>query len=148
MAERGFGMQFHYRKKDGGDYTALGEITDITPPAISRDLIETTNHSSNVKSYLGGLVDYGEVSVTVNYDPDGTDDVGLRSLATGGTYDSGGVSENPANYDFKVTYSDAGNTVESFNGIVTGFETSSPIDAQLTATITIKVSGAVAYSNS
>jgi hypothetical protein len=88
------------------------------------------------------------VSVTVNYDPDGTDDVGLRSLATGGTYDSGGVSENPANYDFKVTYSDAGNTVESFNGIVTGFETSSPIDAQLTATITIKVSGAVAYSNS
>tara|TARA_R100000773_G_scaffold18445_1_gene16701 strand:- start:12283 stop:12720 length:438 start_codon:yes stop_codon:yes gene_type:complete len=145
MAERGFGMKFHYRK-DGGTFAELGEITDITPPAISRDLIETTNHGSNVKSYLGGLVDYGEVSVTVNYDPDGTDDIGLRGLATGGTYDSGSASENPANYEFKVTYADAGATVETFNGIVTGFETSSPIDAQLTATITIKVSGAVSYS--
>ena len=145
MAERAFGMQFSYAKS-GGSHQALGEITDITPPSISRDLIETTNHSSNIKSYLGGLVDYGEVSVTVNYDPDGTDDVGLRTLATGGTYDSGDASSNPANYEFKITYADAGATVETFDGIVTGFETSAPIDGQLSATITIKVSGAVVYS--
>ena len=146
MAERAYGMQLSYAKS-GGSHSALGEITAITPPSISRDLIETTNHgSSGIKTYLGGLVDYGEVSVTVNYDPDGTDDVGLRTLATGGVYDSGSASENPANYEFKITYADAGATVETFNGIVTGFETSAPIDGQLTATITIKVSGSVTYS--
>ena len=70
----------------------------------------------------------------------------MRTLATGGVFDGGGVSENPANYVFIITYADAGATVETFNGIVTGFETSTPIDGQLSATITIKVSGAVSYS--
>ena len=146
MAERAFGMQFHYRQASGSDsdYVALGEITDITPPSISRDLIETSSHASNVKTYLGGLVDFGEVSITVNYDPDGSDDEGLRNLASGTQHASGGDTAVPTNYLFKVTY--ASSTVETFNGIVTGFETSTPLDGQVCATITVKVSGSVTYS--
>tara|TARA_R100001086_G_C11763177_1_gene238658 strand:- start:111 stop:548 length:438 start_codon:yes stop_codon:yes gene_type:complete len=145
MAEGAFGMKLSY-KKDGGVYAELGEITEITPPAITRDLIETTSHASQNKTYLGGLVDFGEVSCTFNYDPDGTDDVAFRDLAGGGTTDGGGISANPANYSFKIEYNDAGDTTEEFNGIVTGFETSTPIDGQISATVTIKVSGSVTYA--
>jgi hypothetical protein len=145
MAKRGFGMQLGYRK-DGGSFAQVGEITDITPPSMSRDLIETTNHSSQVKSYLGGLIDFGELSLTVNYDPDLANHEGLRGLARGDAHDGGGDASNPANYQFQITYGSDVTHVETFNGIVVGFETSAPIDGQLSATITIKVSGSITIS--
>ena len=138
MAEGAYGIQFEYSSNDGGAYTALGEITDLTPPSITKDTIETTHHgSSGIKSYIGGLVDFGEVSVTVNYDPDGTDDIAIRNLAKT-------ANETVGTKQYRITY--ASGSTEIFDAIVTGFEQEAPIDGKLSATFTLKVTGAVTYS--
>lgn len=138
MAETAYGITFA-TSSDGSTYTSLGELTDITPPSITKDVIETTNHgSSGTKTYIGGLVDFGEASVTINYDPDGADDTAVRDLAK--------TSGDSATQYFKITYADAGTNTEIWQGLVTSFEQETPIDGQLSATFTIKVSGAITYS--
>tara|TARA_Y100000004_G_scaffold194468_1_gene259130 strand:+ start:258 stop:686 length:429 start_codon:yes stop_codon:yes gene_type:complete len=140
MADKGYGVKFYIKSSSESisDFTEIGEITDITPPSITKDTIETTSHgSSQVKTYIGGLIDFGEVSVTVNYDPDGATITKFRNLAK--LAGDGGTDS-----DFKVEYPDS--STEEFSGIVTGFEQSAPMDGVLSATFTIKVTGSITYS--
>lgn len=146
MADIAYGVKFEYSSDSGSNYTALGEITDISPPSVSKDVIETTSHGSGgVKTYIGGLVDYGEVSITVNYDPDGTTNDAIRDLAVE-------AHETVGNKLYKISYNDgtigdySDSSTETFIGIVTGFEPQAPMDGQLSATFTIKVTGTVTYS--
>lgn len=145
MAEKSHGMTFSWSTDGGSTDELVGELVDITVPSISKETIETTNHgSSGVRNYLGGLIDYGECSITVNYDVD--DDVassttnheGLRNLAAT-------AFETTTNKEFVITFPDTNSTM-TFGGIVTGFELSTPIDDVVKATYTIKVSGSVTYA--
>lgn len=134
MATGAYGIEFAYAE-NGTDFTAVGELVDITPPSITKDVIETTHHgSSGIKSYIGGLVDFGEVSITVNYSHDTTSQTAIRTLAATANDEAGDKR-------FKITYSDA--NTETFAGIVTGFSQESPIDDRLTATFAIKVTGTI-----
>ena len=146
MAEKSHGMTFSWSTDGGTTDELVGELVDITVPSISKETIETTNHdSSGVRDYIGGLIDYGECSITVNYDVD--DDVsssttnheGLRNLAAT-------AFETATNKEFVISFPDTPNpSTMSFGGIVTGFELSTPIDDVVKATYTIKVSGSVSY---
>tara|TARA_Y100000361_G_scaffold37821_1_gene32377 strand:- start:12808 stop:13236 length:429 start_codon:yes stop_codon:yes gene_type:complete len=139
MAEKAYGLTFSYQHGVDSTYDSLGSITDLSPPSVTKDTIEVTSHGdSGIRKYIGGLVDFGEVSITVNYDPDDTAHTNFRTLA-----ETPNDVADATNTGFKITYADTGATVLTFNGIVTGFEQEAPIDGQLSATITIKVSGAV-----
>lgn len=144
MATHSFGITFSYDADTnvGGSptYVALGEVSDITPPSISKDVIDTTHHGSTggVRTFVGGLVDNGEMSVTVNYDPATASQTALRDLAK--TANTGAVSA------FKIAYNNTDASTLEFDGIVTGFEQSTPIDDVIKATITIKVSGQITYT--
>jgi hypothetical protein len=128
------------------NFDTLGELTDISPPSVSKDVIETTNHgSSGVKSYIGGLVDFGEVSITVNYNPDDTEHTLMRNLAKAPNSTQVDSTNNDVYY-FQITYTDATPTTETFQGIVTSFEQEAPIDGQLSATFTVKITGSVTYA--
>jgi hypothetical protein len=74
------------------------------------------------------MKDGGELKMEVNYDP-----------AAHGTIFS---NLGGAPIDQKVTLSDAGAAVVAFNGIITGFQAQAPYDDKLSASVTIKVSGA------
>lgn len=141
-AEAAFGITFGYADTIDGSYTSLGEISDLTPPSITKDIIETTNHGSTngVKTYIGGLVDNGEASVTVNYDPEDAAHTAVRNLA------KTAHEATSALKFFKFTFANSGASTEAFQGIVTGFEQSAPIDDKLSATFTIKVTGEVTYT--
>ena len=139
MAEKAYGLTFAYQDADDATYHALGSITDLSPPAVTKDTIEVTSHGdSGIRTYIGGLVDFGEVSITINYDPDNAGATRFRTLA-----ETPNDSPTTANTGYKITYADTGATVLTFNGVVTGFEQNAPIDGQLSAVITIKVSGSV-----
>jgi predicted secreted protein len=137
MATQGFGIQLAY--ESSGSYVTVGEITDVTPPSFSKDTIETTHHASTggIRTFVGGLVDTGEASLEVNYGVADAGHVFLRDAA---------LAANDAPTNFKITYSDSADTTETFAAIVTGFEASSPMDDRMTATITLKVSGGIAYA--
>lgn len=111
-------------------FTPLANCTGITPPAIKRDTIEVTSHTSpeGWKEYLGGLKDGGEVKLDVNYDPRVHDDLVAEDLASG----------DPR--DYKVVF--PGTLGEwAFTAVLTGFEPDAPVDDALTASLTYQVSG-------
>ena len=147
MAIKGYGVKFSISTDDGSTYSEIGEITDLTPPSISKDTIETTSHgTSGIRTYVGGLVDFGEMSVTVNLDPDVADTgaknhVDLRALAK--TPNDDPVAST---YKFKIEYADSTASIDTFRGVVTSYEASAPIDGVLSATFTIKVSGEITYT--
>lgn len=124
---------------DGGSpevFTAVAEITDISPPSMGRDLIEVTHHASpgGYREFISGLRDGGEVSLEANWLPtDATHDqvTGLLS------YFDLNVTSN-----WQIVLPDTIATIE-FTGFLTAFEGSLNIEEQGKLSCTIKVVGPV-----
>ena len=115
--------------------TAIAEVLDISGPNLSRATIDATSHGSTGgwKEYLAGVKDGGEVSFTVQYVPtNSTHDAstGLLSLLDDTTPST-----------FSLVFPDSGSTTWTFNGWVTAFHPSAPVEGKLTAAVTIKVTG-------
>lgn len=155
MAEKSHGIKFYWSTDGGTTEYNVAELVDITVPSITKDTIEITNHASGgIREYMGGLVDFGEVSVTVNYNYEDGDagtaatdsnHRGLRALTEV-------AFDKTTDREFKIEFPDGADTnttleTQTFTGIVTGFEMETPIDDVVKATFTIKVSGSVTYSD-
>ncbi len=117
-------------------FTTIAEVTNISGPALSTDAIDTTSHDSpnNHREFIGGLKDGGEVTFDINYIPTNP----THDASTGLLADY--VARTLRN--FQLVFSDSGNTTWSFTAIVTGFEPGEPVDAQLTASVTLRITGA------
>ena len=106
------------------DVSFIAQVIGVTPPSASRESIDMTHIGTEDAKIFepADLVDWGEMSVEVIFDP-----------AT--------VPEIAGTTQYVIiTYPDA--TLFGFNAFVTGFEPSVPMDDKATATITMKVSGA------
>lgn len=115
-----------------GAVTLTG-VQSISSPQASRGTIETTNLDSTVKVFIAGLIDGGELSVTVFTSSNLSGIVTL--LGTG------------AASDCTITLPASNGTI-TFSGIVTklGPEQAAAGDNASTTTIGVKVSGAVTYT--
>ncbi|GAA2985333.1 phage tail tube protein [Streptomyces fulvorobeus] len=111
-------------------FTAIANATNISGPGLSRKTIDTTAHDSPDKymEFVGGLVDPGEVSVDVNYDPADHDTL---------VADLNDVE--PRNYQLVFPTTPA--ATWAIAAVMKGFEPTAPYDDKLTASITFKVSG-------
>lgn len=135
-----FGTQLERGTDDGSGtitYTAIGNITTVTPPATSRETIDVTAHDSPDAwmEFLGGLKDGGEASLELNYDPTEHDTL-LDEYA----------KDSPT--DYRVVFPDSAQSQWEFKAILTGFEPEAPYDDKLTASLTFKVSGKPTFSSS
>lgn len=133
QALNGFGTLF--KRGDGAGpevFTAIAEVVDITPPALSKDTFETTHHTSDdqYKEYLPGLRDAGEVSVTLNFLPGDTGQEGLLSDFNSNT-----------KRNFQIVLPDAGTETWALSGFVTGYAMTTPLNDRVTVVVTIKPSG-------
>lgn len=111
-------------------FTAIANVTDITPPGLERETLDVTSHGSpdGWREFIGGLKDGGEVEIELNYDPREHDADFKADLE----------DSEPRNY--KVVW--PGTLGEwSFKAVLTNFETSAPHDDKLSASATFKVSG-------
>lgn len=118
---------------DGADpevFTAIANVTNITPPSIEREALDVTAHDSpdQYMEFRGGLKNGGEVSLELNYDPR-EHDVPLQDQLAGG---------DPRNY--RVVWPGALGSWE-FAAVMTGFSPEAPYDDKLTAEVTFQVSG-------
>lgn len=125
-----FGTQLQRGNGAGPEvFTAIANVTDITPPGIERETIDVTTHGSpdQWREHIGGLKDGGEVSIDINYDPRVHDSL-IADLD----------DPNPRNY--KVVW--PGTLGDwAFKAILKGFEPEAPHDDKLAASLTYKVSG-------
>lgn len=120
-----------------GAFTDIAELRNITPPALTRKPIETTNQNSVDDSFVVGLMRRGELSFEIGWLPSGS----THGFASGGLVYA---FKNGTLDGYRITYPD--NSTWIFSGYVVGIAPSAPVDDGLTANVTIRPSGTMAFA--
>lgn len=123
---------------DGGGpetFTTIGEVMDIGGPAIKQRTAEVTNHQSTGgwAEHIGTILEGGEVTFAVNYQPT----LATHNATTGLLL----ALKNRVKRNFQLVFPDSGATTWSFTSLVTAFEPKEPVDGQLTADVTLMITG-------
>lgn len=115
--------------------TKIAELIEIGLPNPQVDEVEATHFESpdRTKEYIPGLTDNGEITFGINYVAGSpTDALITEAIAAGEVRDMEVVIP-------------AGTSTQTFafSGMVKGYEKNVPINDRQTATITVRVNGAV-----
>lgn len=117
------------QKWDGASqWDAIAEVTNISGPGMTRDLIEVTSLDSvgGWREFISGFRDGGTVVLSMNYTRAGLD-----------SFFADFESDDVANYEIVLP---DGTSLE-FEGLVQEFPLTIPTDSQITMEVTIKVTG-------
>jgi hypothetical protein len=107
---------------------AINNVVSFGVPSDSSDEIDVSDHSSNRRTYLGGMVDSDDMTIELIYDPEDAGQIALRD----------GVDAIAA-LAFIITLSGpSANHIHTFTALVKGFEIDLPVDGAITASCTIK----------
>lgn len=111
-------------------YETVAYVTDIQAPGLGLDALDTSQHAttSGARTAVAGLLDPGELTLDILWDPSAATHDLLIDLLTGRTSSL-----------FQITYPDA--TVDNFQGYVTGFEPGAPFDELLSGTVNLRMTG-------
>lgn len=116
-------------------FTTIAEVSNISGPNLSLETIEVTNHSSTAgwKERIGGLLDGGEVTFDLNFQP----------TATTHSYSAGLVKDmvNRTKRNFKLVFPDGSSTTWQFAALVSKFSPKAPVNGQLSASVSLMISG-------
>jgi len=125
--------------KMGATPVAIANVTGISGPSYSAETIDVTAHdsASNYREYVPSFLELGEISVDINFDPTET----THKNTTGGLLEA---FENRTNETWAIEFPD-GSSV-GFSGYVTGFELDAPFDDKLSASLTIRTTGAATWT--
>ncbi len=137
-ARIGYGASFHL--SNGTTLTEIAEVFSVSPPNPQTDDVEATHYKSlnRTREYIAGLIDPGEITIEMNYIAGSASDLLLRAAQAAGAVREAKISlpTDDGTWDFE------------FPAIVKGYEVTAPVDDRMTATITLRVAGAVTESAS
>lgn len=131
MAFSGVGTKLE-RSDDGGTtWTEIGEVKTIKGPSMSRETLDSTSLATTggYRTFITGFRDGGTLTFTVNFT-----NAGYSAMKAD--------FESDTEVQYRVTLSDSGPTVISFNGLVTECPITIP-EGIVTFDTTIKISGEV-----
>ena len=121
-------------------FVDVGQVRDISGPSMTQDAVEVTARDTNKwRAFTPGLRDGGEVTFDLIYDPDLTSHSATNATTGLVNFLLTGTAKT-----FRLIMSDT--NFFSFSGIVTAFTPESPLEDAMTASCTIKVTGAVSYN--
>lgn len=117
--------------------TEIGQLRNISGPGVTANDVDTTtlDSSSNFRTFSAGLMDPGEVSFSVVYDPGNTMHkrlayyMGQRLAKT-----------------FTVYYASSTGDTDAFSAYVKSMGREIPLDDVISCDYTLKVSGKPAYT--
>ena len=117
-------------------YTAIAQVTSITPVGQERALIDVTNLDSAAREYMKAIKDGQEINIEAQYDPDDTGHSGLRTDLNAET------SRN-----VRVTFTDSPAQTVTFAAMVTNWSiVDISIDNVLTLNVTLKPTGDLTFA--
>jgi hypothetical protein len=96
-------------------------------------MYETTHLQSEAKEKKIGLMDEGQLTLSINWEPSDTGQQAARDARAARTEKS-----------FRLTYTD--NSTATFDGYVMGMSSSGGVDNKVSGSITIEISGPVEYA--
>lgn len=134
--EVGIGLGAEFWLDSAGDVlTQLAEIISVGLPNSQIEDVEATHMASanRRREYIAGLIDDGEGTIEMNYVPGSATDILIRAALTDGV-----------TRDYKAVLPVADGSTWEVTGdcIVKGYERSAPIDDRMTATLTVRFTGA------
>lgn len=123
---------------NGGTYSTVAFVRDVSGPNLSLDTIEVTTHASTGgwREFIPGLLDGGDVTLDLFLDVASAtqgNSTGILSEITGRTVEG-----------FRITWPDASTAV--FNALVTSWQPGAVVDGAMTGSVTLKVTGAVTFA--
>lgn len=123
---------------------AVGEILSMNVDGMTLNPVEITTITDRFRKFTPGLIDSGSISLEVNLDPDDAQQATIIDQldVTAGT-------TAPVNLSWLVEFGSTANKGATMSGIgmVTNFSVKASLDAAVTASITIKWSGAVTFTD-
>lgn len=124
----GAGTTFN-RSDDGTTYAQVTKVLDLTPPGMTRGSSEKSylESATNSKSYEPGMIDPGEMEVTLEFDKADPAQIALKA-----------DFNTKANFFYKIIYPD--NTFHSFEGHITDWGMELPKEETVVRKIKIKLS--------
>jgi hypothetical protein len=134
MAITGNGTTFSYNS------VAIGDVLSISTPSVTVATIDTTGIADVFRTFLGGTIDSGELSLEIMYDPNSTAGAALEA-----EWEST-ASAAPTGKTCVITFSDS--STYTFTAVLTGFSASVAIDDKVTASVSLKVSGSIVVAGS
>lgn len=140
-----FGSSISWDPAGGTDYAAIGQITDITGPNISRGDVDVTDHDNAVsqggggfREFTQGIPDAGDLTFGLIFDP-------INKTAHNQESGTGLLSDlenTGALASWLVELHTISGTLEwEFDGYVNGFGVDSPVEGTHTAEVTVKING-------
>lgn len=133
-----FGLGTELRISIAAVFTPIPFLQSISGPSETFDIIDVTTHSSTggYREFITGLADGGELTATINWDADEATHTALQDAQNNRTLTS-----------FQLWWPgyDTNNLMD-FDGYVSGLSRESPMDAQITRDLTIKITGTVDVS--
>ena len=115
------------------EWLEIGEVTDWDGPGGSATMYETTHLRSEAKEKKIGLMDEGQLTLSINWEPSDTGQQAARDARAARTEKS-----------FRLTYTD--DSTATFDGYVIGMSSSGGVDNKVSGSITIEISGPVEYA--
>ncbi len=124
---------------DGGGpevFTTIAEVLSISGPTESRETIDVTNMDSagNRREKISALIDSGSVSFDMNFTGSNAEQNQLKTDMEAGTL-----------RNFKIIMPGSARTFD-FSALITELSKEFPVDSQITASVTLEISGAVVES--
>lgn len=130
QASLGYGSVFAVSTDDGATYVDLAEISDITPPSSTIDMVDATHtQSPNAdREFIIGLNDPGEASFEMNFIPGSAADLKIQTIKAA-----------RARVKCRITFPNG--VTWTFSGLLMTYEPAVPTDDKMTASVSWKVSG-------
>lgn len=144
-----FGSTLKVGALNAGAYQAptntVGEILSMNVDGVSLTTVDITNITDRHRRFTPGLIDSGNITLEVNLDPDDTN--GQAVIID--QLDNTAASTAPVGLSFLVEFGSSANKGATMHGIgiVTQFSVRGSLDAAVTASITIKWSGAITFTD-
>jgi hypothetical protein len=133
-ARIGYGTVIEVETAPGsGTYFTLAETFQHTPPSDSIDMVEATHFGSTDRrrEFISGLTDGGSASMQMNYNPGSATDVFIRAWRA------------PPGLARAIRTTFPNGATVAFSGLVESYETDVPLGDRMTASLSVKVTGAV-----
>lgn len=129
-----WGTQFLRETNTPGTFEVIANVSDLSGPTRAREAIEVTAHDSpnQYREFVKGLKDGGEVSLTLNYDPD---------VVTHQHLDADFEEDDLRAYQIIIFPGTADEYTWDFDALITALEDSFPIDDRMERSVTVKISG-------
>lgn len=140
QATSGVGAQFQVGDGNSPEvFTKVAEVTSISGPELTAEPIDVTSLDSTggYKEFIPGFLDSGSVQLEVNFIATNQPQTDLRTRVS---------TVGQAAQNYRIILPDTGATQIDFAAIVESFSITAESGSQITASISLKISGPTTWS--